>query len=58
MLRSLPSLDPPRHHELRRLVARVFTPRAVAALEPSIAEAARKLLPGAAVRWWTGSPRR
>jgi cytochrome P450 len=44
VLRSLPSLDPPRHHDLRRLVARVFTPRAVSALEPSVAETARKLL--------------
>ncbi|WP_214326321.1 cytochrome P450 [Nonomuraea sediminis] len=44
VLRSLPSLDPPRHHELRRLVARAFTPRAMSALESSIAETARKLL--------------
>ncbi|MFD1051160.1 hypothetical protein ACFQ1S_39325 [Kibdelosporangium lantanae] len=36
VLGSLMSMDPPRHHELRRIVSQVFTPRAVAALEPMI----------------------
>ena len=37
-------LDPPRHDRLRRLVSRVFTPRRVASLEPSIRETAVRLL--------------
>ncbi|MBM7863875.1 cytochrome P450 [Lentzea nigeriaca] len=38
LLRSLLATDPPRHHALRRIVSQVFTPRAVAALEPMINE--------------------
>lgn len=37
-------MDPPRHAKLRGLIARAFTPRAVAALEPRIRELARELL--------------
>lgn len=37
-------MDPPRHHELRRLVSKVFTPRMVAGLEPRIAQIAAELL--------------
>ncbi len=36
--------DPPRHAQLRALILRAFTPRAVAALEPRIAQLARELL--------------
>ncbi|MFE0027604.1 cytochrome P450 [Amycolatopsis sp. NPDC059021] len=44
LLRSLQATDPPRHHVLRRIVSQVFTPRAVAALEPSITANVRALL--------------
>ncbi len=37
-------MDPPRHTELRALVSRAFTPRRVAALEPSIRDRARTLV--------------
>jgi cytochrome P450 len=37
-------LDPPRHSRLRALIARTFTPRAVAALEPQIDALAHRLL--------------
>src|SRR6185295_347513 len=37
-LRSIIMMDPPSHDRLRALVSRVFTPRAVAALEPMIRE--------------------
>jgi cytochrome P450 len=37
-------LDPPRHDRLRRLVSRAFTPRRVAALEPSVRDIAVRLL--------------
>lgn len=37
-LHSIIMLDPPEHARLRALVSRVFTPRAVAALEPMIRE--------------------
>ncbi len=36
MLRSMIMQDPPEHDRLRALVSRVFTPRAVAALEPMV----------------------
>jgi cytochrome P450 len=36
--------DPPRHTKLRALVAKAFTPPAIAALEPRIVEVARHLL--------------
>ncbi|HXW39409.1 MAG TPA: cytochrome P450 [Acidimicrobiales bacterium] len=38
MLNSMIMLDPPEHDRLRALVSRVFTPRAVAALEPMVHE--------------------
>ncbi|HLN60249.1 MAG TPA: cytochrome P450, partial [Symbiobacteriaceae bacterium] len=41
---SLISSDPPRHTQLRALINRAFTPRAVAALEPRIVEIANELL--------------
>jgi cytochrome P450 len=37
-MRSMIMIDPPEHDRLRALVSRVFTPRAVAALEPMIRE--------------------
>ncbi|MBW7458424.1 cytochrome P450, partial [Paenibacillus sepulcri] len=41
---SLITTDPPRHTDLRSLVNRAFTPKAVAALEPRIEEIANELL--------------
>jgi cytochrome P450 len=41
---SLLCLEPPDHTRIRRLVAKVFTPRAVAALRPSIEGFSRELL--------------
>lgn len=41
---SLLSLEPPDHTRLRRLVSKVFTPRAVDALRPSIQQLANELL--------------
>ncbi|AZI35049.1 putative cytochrome P450 [Caenibius tardaugens NBRC 16725] len=38
------NMDPPRHDELRTILARVLTPRRVADLEPEIARAARAIL--------------
>jgi cytochrome P450 len=38
------TMDPPRHHELRSLVKRAFTPRAIAALEPRVETIARDLV--------------
>ena len=38
MYRSMIMMDPPEHDRLRALVSRVFTPRAVSALEPMIRE--------------------
>ena len=38
------NMDPPRHDELRSILARVLTPRRVADLEPQIARAARAIL--------------
>ncbi len=35
------SMDPPEHTRYRRLVSRMFTPRAVAALEPQVRQVAR-----------------
>jgi cytochrome P450 len=37
-LRSMIMMDPPEHDRLRTLVSRVFTPRAVTALEPMVRE--------------------
>jgi cytochrome P450 len=42
--------DPPRHTQLRALVTRAFTPRAVAALEPRIAALATELLDAVTAR--------
>jgi cytochrome P450 len=41
---SLINMDPPRHRQLRGLVSQAFTPRAVAALEPRIAQIVDELL--------------
>jgi cytochrome P450 len=38
MYRSMIMMDPPEHDRLRALVSRVFTPRAVGALEPMVRE--------------------
>ena len=38
---SIIMMDPPEHDEMRRLVSRVFTPRAVEALEPMVREVVR-----------------
>jgi cytochrome P450 len=45
--RSFLSLDPPDHTRLRRLVAKAFTPRVVARLEPRISEVTDELLTAA-----------
>ncbi|MBB4913588.1 cytochrome P450 [Streptosporangium saharense] len=44
ILSSLSAMDPPRHHLLRRLVSRAFTPRAIRALLPSITDTVRRQL--------------
>jgi len=41
---SMLAVDPPRHTKYRRLVAKVFTARAVAALQPRVEEIAEELL--------------
>lgn len=38
MMRSIIMMDPPEHDRLRALVSRVFTPRAMTALEPMVRE--------------------
>jgi cytochrome P450 len=38
------AMDPPRHHQLRSLVSRAFSPRAIARLEPRIGELTEELL--------------
>lgn len=43
---SLISTDPPRHRDLRALVEKAFTPRAVDALAPRIAQLVNELLDG------------
>ncbi|HEX6971699.1 MAG TPA: cytochrome P450, partial [Limnochordia bacterium] len=45
--RSLLTTDPPRHTALRALISRAFTPRAIAALAPRIAELTEALLAAA-----------
>jgi cytochrome P450 len=45
---SLITTDPPKHTDLRSLVNRAFTPKAVAALEPRIEQIADELLEGIA----------
>ena len=47
LLGSLVSMDPPRHHTLRRLVGRVFTPRAVVTLRPFLLRLVDELLDAA-----------
>ncbi|HEY7137564.1 MAG TPA: cytochrome P450 [Acidimicrobiia bacterium] len=42
--RSIIMMDPPEHDRLRALVSRVFTPRAVSALEPMIREVITEVL--------------
>ncbi|NUW32036.1 cytochrome P450 [Nonomuraea sp. SMC257] len=44
ILGGLSAIDPPRHHLLRRLVSRAFTPRAIRALLPSITDTVRTQL--------------
>jgi cytochrome P450 len=41
---SIIMMDPPEHEHLRKLVSRVFTPRAVAALEPMVRQVIRAQL--------------
>jgi cytochrome P450 len=41
---NLPHTDPPRHHQLRRLVGAAFSPKVVAGLAPRIAEITGELL--------------
>ncbi|GAB3738946.1 cytochrome P450 [Amycolatopsis oliviviridis] len=51
LLRGLQAMDPPRHHAVRRIVSQVFTPRAVASLEPSITARVHALLADAGERF-------
>jgi cytochrome P450 len=44
LYRSIIMMDPPEHDRLRVLVSRVFTPRAVAALEPMVREVIQQFL--------------
>jgi cytochrome P450 len=44
MASSMIAIDPPRHHRLRALVSKAFTPRAVANLAPRIEELSGELL--------------
>ena len=44
MYRSIIMMDPPEHDRLRALVSRVFTPRAVGALEPMVREVIRSYI--------------
>ena len=41
---SMLAVDPPQHTKYRRLVSKVFTPRAMAAMEPRVEEIATELL--------------
>ena len=41
---SIIMMDPPEHDRLRKLVSRVFTPRAVADLEPLVRDVIRRYL--------------
>jgi cytochrome P450 len=45
-IRSLIDLDPPAHTALRRIIARRFTPRQIAQLEPLVVHTSRRLLDG------------
>jgi cytochrome P450 len=38
MFKVIIAMDPPEHQRMRTLVSRVFTPRAIAALEPMVRE--------------------
>jgi cytochrome P450 len=44
LYRSMIMMDPPEHDRMRALVSRVFTPRAVAALEPMVREVVTSFL--------------
>ena len=44
LLPMIQQMDPPRHHELRNLLWRAFTPKRVAAMEPRVRELARGLI--------------
>jgi len=44
MYRSMIMMDPPQHDRLRGLVSRVFTPRAIGALEPMVREVIQSYL--------------
>ena len=48
--RSMLDLDPPDHHRLRRLVAKVFTPRMVEGLRPRVAALVDEMLDATATR--------
>ncbi|MCU1375314.1 MAG: cytochrome, partial [Actinomycetia bacterium] len=43
-LRSIIMMDPPEHDRLRALVSRVFTPRAMTAMEPMVREVIREFI--------------
>ncbi len=45
--RSMLDLDPPDHHRIRRLVAKVFTPRRVEELRPRVAELVEEMIDAA-----------
>jgi cytochrome P450 len=49
-MRSIIMMDPPEHDRLRALVSRVFTPRAVTALEPMVRDVIRTFLDPVAER--------
>ncbi|MBD2868898.1 cytochrome P450 [Paenibacillus arenilitoris] len=49
-MENLLIMDPPRHSQMRGLVNQAFTPKAIAALEPRIADIANELLDEAAAR--------
>jgi cytochrome P450 len=53
---SMLAVDPPDHTRYRRLVSKVFTPRAVAALEPRVEETADALLDDMERRATSGEP--
>jgi hypothetical protein len=46
LLPMIQQMDPPRHHALRSLLWKAFTPKRVAALEPRVRELARGLIDG------------
>ena len=54
--RSILNTNPPDHPRMRSVMARAFTPRRIAALEPAIAELTEDLLQGMAARGAAGEP--